>query len=296
MRHDTLFPKLYFMGLSPLTGTEYSLLCLYENNNLSDIMLDALTISAWYDETTGEVILDMVYDADTEQSKGIVIYPAYESIEQEKYGIDPEKTEEIYGNAQIIFTNKSREWSPAYLDAIFQDDPLINDETSCRFFYLNDDPIPELEISYGLGAAGYEIYTANNNVTDSFSYYYGSAYWLENGNLMLINSGKMDIYYDYIYQVADGRFDLLAEGRYGTITKSPDEVGENGQPIYDYTYEFDTNGPIYKYYWNGAEMPEDEYNRQIISMVDKENACDGYNNCVFTYKQCKQLLEMLADN
>lgn len=289
----TLYKENYTSwDFPPLTGIRYSLLCLYENNNLSGIMPDAL-ISSWYDETTGEVILDSEYDANTDRYKDIVIYPEYESIEQEKYGIDPEKTEEIYGGAQIIFTDKSREWSTAYLDDIFQDDPLMNNVTSCRFFYLNDDSIPELMISYGIDD---EIFTAGDYVTDSFSYYYGSAYWIENGNLMFINSGKMDIYNDYIYQIKDGKFDLLAEGCYGTITKSPDKVDQNGQPIYDYTHESDTNGLIYKYYWNGEEMPEDEYNRQITCMIDKENACDGYNNCVFTYKQCKRLLEMLADS
>lgn len=291
----TLYEEIYTSwDFPPLTGTEYSLLCLYENDSLSGIMLDAHTISAWYDETTGEVILDIEIDASTKQSKHIVINPAYESIEQEKYGIDPEKTEEIYGNAQIIFTDKSREWSTAYLDAVF--DSQTNDEMACRFLYLNDDSIPELEIDYRFGPAGYEIYTASNNVTDSFSYYYGGAYWIENGNLMLIKSGKMDDYYDYIYQIKDGKFDLLAEGRYGKITKSPDKVDENGKPIYDYEQESETSGPIYKYYWNGVEMSEEEYNRQIISMVDKENADDGYNDCAFTYKQCKRLLEMLADN
>lgn len=293
----TLYSKNYTSwDFPPLTGTEYSLLCLYENDSLCGIMLDALTISAWYDETTGKIILDREYGASTKQTKDIVIYPAYESIEQEKYGIDPEKTEEIYGNAQIIFTDRSREWSTAYLDAIFQDDTPISDVKSCRFFYLNDDSIPELEIRYGSGPGGYEIYTASNNATDSFSYCYGSAYWIENGNLILTNSGKMDSYCDYVYQVEDGKFDLLSEGCYGTITKSPDKVDESGEPIYDFKWEADENGPIYKYYWNGVEMPEDEYNRQIASMVDKENARDRYNNSVFTYKQCKRLLEMLADN
>lgn len=256
-------------------SSKYTLLCLYESNgNLNDIMLDALTISSWFNRETGEVTLDYEYGENGSSSK-ITIFPATESIAQKKFGVDPEKTEEIYGKAPIIMTDSGHEWSRFYLDNVFSSE-APTDMTTCRFMYVNDDSIPELWIDYGYGYAGAEIYTTNNSTVHSIALDHGGAYWIENENIMLVSYGHMDNYYDIIYTIEDGAFHVIAEGHYGALNHADTYDRQN-----------------YQYYWNDTEITEEEYSRLLASAFDKNKAVDIYQN-VYTYEQCKLLLEILA--
>lgn len=262
------------------TGDEYTFLYLYDDDgNLQDKVLDALTIDDWFDRDTGEIILDYEFDSEG-NSNEITIYPETESIEQEKYGVDPEKTEKIYESAAIIPTSSGNGWASAYLRDVFADDEPT-DMTTCRFIYVDENPQPELWMDYGYGYAGAEIYTVDNGITDKIYLSHGFAYWIEKGNLLLVRGGHMDNYYDEIYKIEDGKFVTLAAGDYGAEDNSNIQLDENGYPIYDY-------------YWNGMKTSEDEYERQLTDAFDMSMAVNTYQN-IYTYDQCRLLLQAIAE-
>ena len=61
------------------------------------------------------------YDEDG-NSTPLIIYPKEESIEQEKFHVDPSKTERIYGAAPILPTRAENGWTSSYLNEIFSQD------------------------------------------------------------------------------------------------------------------------------------------------------------------------------
>lgn len=276
---STLHSVNYMSSGSSYIGTEYTFLYLYdENGNLIDTVLDALTISEWYNENTGEIVLDYEYDA-TGNSRKVCIYPKTESIEQEKFGVDASKTEEVYGNASIITTDLRSGWATAYLNEIFADEEPT-DMTSCRLIYVDSNSIPELWIDYGYGYAGAEVYTQSNDGTDGISISQGGAKWIENENLLLTSGGHMDVYYDEVYKIEDGRFVLLGAGDYGAEDNSNVQYDEQDNPIYDY-------------YWNDSAVSKNEYEQNLNNIFNGTRATNIYQN-IYTYDQCKLLLQSLA--
>ena len=262
------------------SGDEYTFLYLYdEEGKLENTVLGALTISDWYDETSGRLTLDYDYDEEGNSSE-LVIYPQSESIEQEKFHVDASKTETIYGDAPVIFTDEAGEWANIYLEDVCGGEALT-DMTSARFLYVDDNHVPELWMDYGYGYAGGEVFTAESGTTDKVYISHGSARYIEKSNLLLLSGGHMDAYYDTLYQIKDGKFAAIAEGNYGAPDNSNVQVDENGYPVYEYK-------------WNGETVTEDEYKKNLTSLFDVENAVDIYQN-VYTYEQCKLLLQKIAD-
>lgn len=120
------------------TGNEYTFLYLYDaDGNIKTTMPGSLTIADNYNDETGEFVLDYDYDADG-NSTPLIIYPKEESIEQEKFHVDPSKTERIYGAAPILPTRAENGWTSSYLNEIFSQD-APTDMTEVRFLDINDD-------------------------------------------------------------------------------------------------------------------------------------------------------------
>ena len=59
-------------------------------------MPGSLTIADNYNDETGEFVLDYDYDADG-NSTPLIIYPKEESIEQEKFHVDPSRGQKMDG-------------------------------------------------------------------------------------------------------------------------------------------------------------------------------------------------------
>lgn len=277
----TLHSVNYMSSGSPYIGTEYTFLYLYdEKGDLKDTVLGALTISDWYNENTGEIILGYEYDTNGKSTK-ICIYPKTESIEQEKFEVDPSKTEEVYGKTSTISTDTSDGWAAAYLNSVFANEEPT-DMTSCRLIYVDSNTIPELWIDYGYGYAGAEVYTTNGNDTSSIYISHGGAEWIENRNLLLVSGGHMDVYYDEVYRIQDGTFVSIGAGDYGAVDSSIIQYDEHGNPRYDY-------------YWAGAKVTQNEYEQNLNAIFDRRNIADIYQN-IYTYDQCKVLLQSLISN
>ncbi len=277
---STLYKVNYYSGYDGYyRSAEYTFLYLYDENwDLTDIVLDVLTISDWYDESTGEIVLGYEYDASGKSTR-ICIYPETESIEQEKFGVDSSKTEEIYEDYPVVTTDVSTGWAAAYLKDIFAGDEPT-DATECRLIYVNDDTIPEIWMDYGYGYAGAEVYTQKGDGTDCVHFDQGYAEWIEKENLLWTSGGHMDEYYDVVYQIQDGEFVSIGSGVYGTSDNSNVQYDEQGYPLYDC-------------YWNGVKVTEDEYEKALRSVFDEAKAESSYQN-IYTYKQCKLLLQSLT--
>ena len=274
----TLHSVNYSSNGTTYFGDEYTFLYLYDDNgNLRETVLDALTISEWYDKSTGEITLGYEYDL-SGNSRKLTIYPEKESIEQEKYGIDPKKTEKIYGMAMTIPTDSSHGWASAYLSNVFEGDEPT-DMTTCRLIYVDDNRQPELWIDYGYGYAGAEVYTTANGKTDYISLSHGVVYWKENSNLLLVTGGHMDVYYNIIYKIENGKFVVVMEGNYGDINNSSIQYDENGYPIYEY-------------HWEDNIVTEEEYEQNLSNSFEMNNTVD-INQNIYTYDQCKLILQYM---
>jgi len=261
-------------SLEDYVTNQYTLLYLYdENGKLRDTVLDALTISEWYNESTGEIILDMLYDS-AGNSTAVCIYPLKESIEQAGVGVDASRTEEIYGKVSMIPAETEKTWAAVYLDNVFEGEEPT-DMTSCRLICVDNNIIPELWIDYGYGYAGAEIYTQNGNGTDKIGLNHGTADWREKENLLLVSEGHMGNFYDKIYEIRDGKFVMLGEG--GSFMSAD----ENNEVVLDY-------------YWNDVEVTGTEYEQYINQSFDKANSAD-INQNIYTYKQCKLLLQAITN-
>lgn len=276
----TLHSVHYYENEVSYTGDCYTILYLYDaGGNLKETVLGSLTISEWYDQATGEIILDYQYDENGKSTK-ISIFPLSESIEQKKYNVDSSRTENIYGEVPIISTDLSSDWATVYLNEVFAGD-APTDMTVGRFIYVDDNQIPELWMDYGYGYAGSEVFTINNGTTDSIGFGHGWVEWVEYENLLLVSSGHMDHYADEVYKIENNEFVMISHGNYGAVDNSNVQIDENGDPIYEY-------------YWNDSEVTKEEYAQNLTYVFEKSKASEGYE-IVYSYEQCKALVKAIAN-
>jgi tetratricopeptide (TPR) repeat protein len=168
----------------------------------------------------------------------------------------------------------SSAWRQLYMDYINDNlDPHLDPKYS--LFYVNDDNIPELFADYVMGAAGKVVATVFDDTLDMIHYsHYGISY-IERGNLMLLSGGRMDWYFDYVYEIRDGKFVRLHTGEFGAEDNS--------------RVEFDSNGnPIYLYFWNDTEMTEAEYKNMLSFAFDSSRATNLWNG--YSYNEIMSIL------
>ena len=179
----------------------------------------------------------------------------------------------------MIPTNTNNEWATTYLNQVLGGEALT-DRTNCRLIYIDDDAIPELWIDHSYGYAGAYLYTQSNGNVDSIYFGHGGAEWIEKENLLKVSGGHMDAYYDTIYRIDEGQFVLVDSGDYGAADNSKVQIDSNGDPIYDY-------------YWNDEKITKEEYEVILKNAFDEKLATATYQN-IYTYDQCKRLLQSIA--
>ena len=151
-------------------------------------------------------------------------------------------------------------WQQAYLSHLQQE---TGQWQGYNLIYINEDDIPELVEIGGSEAAGCGIVSfAVGAVSETQLDRLGFTY-IEKGNLLCNSDGHMDNYYDLVYSMADGRLTQIAAGYYGAEDNSNLQLDENGEPVY-------------RYEWNGAVMPKEEYDQALHAVYDTSKAKDGY--------------------
>lgn len=148
-----------------------------------------------------------------------------------------------------------------------------------ELIYVDNDDIPELAVIGSCEAAGCKIvYYTNGQVKEQqlrrtyFSY-------IERENLLCNSEGLMDGYYDVVYSILDGQMTVIAQGNYGAEDNTDIQIDETGKLIY-------------KYYWNGVEMSEEDYNISLNGVFDMNRAKPGYEyGQYYSYEEILALLE-----
>lgn len=167
------------------------------------------------------------------------------------------------------------DWKALYIDYVKQYkeklsyigiDEIV--EPKFKLVYIDEDNIPELYINGTSTASGDELCTYyNGKISTLHLYNYGLSY-IEKRNLLCDSGGRMDVYYDNIYKIENGEFIRLYKGDYGAKYNS------------DIQWDEVNNKPIYEYYWNGKEVSEEDYNKMLNSVFNKNSAKEAYNATV----------------
>lgn len=276
---STMHSMNYYSDDLSYPDTEYSMMYQYDDEGeLTSCMLDGLSGSGMYDADTGKVVMDYKYDDDGNSTE-IFIYPYEETIEEERFGVDPSKTEILTGGARVIDTTQCKEWAEPYYDMISQvkDEDELTDITKCRLIYINDDDVPELWIDYGYGYAGAKICTVNGDEVDEVWFSHGYAYYVERENSVYISQGHMGNYADDIYEIQNGKYHRITGGTYA----------ESGDWIED-------EGPVMTYYWENEEVTEQEYEDHLEKAFDHTREFDSDED-VLSFDQCLNLMEYLKN-
>ena len=151
------------------------------------------------------------------------------------------------------------DWKRLYIDYINDNPPSEPDMSSYSLIYINDDDIPELWINFGFSFEGNHLCTVSGGKLDVINFsQYGLSY-IERQNLFVINGGRMDIFYDDVYRVQDGKFVRLHKGNYGVEDNTNVPLDEEGLAIY-------------RYWWDGKEVSEKEYESALSSVFDASKA------------------------
>lgn len=128
-----------------------------------------------------------------------------------------------------------------------------------RLIYLDDDQVPELYLMGATTAQGDQICTVCDGQIQTQTLGNGGLAYQEKKNLFCDSGGRMDVYYDRIYQIRDGRFVVTAEGNYGAEDNTNVQTDADGNPIYQYS-------------WDGEQMTEAEYEERFQELFDREKA------------------------
>lgn len=164
-----------------------------------------------------------------------------------------------FGSDQLLKGNNTEDWKFSYIDLINKQDRNYE----YMLAYINNDDIPELIVNYGDVASGEEIFTFNpcsgRKVDSIYIAYYGLSY-IERGNILLEEGGRMDHFFDNIYTIRNNQFLELYEGRYSGDYENLDQNGR----------------PIYHYIWNNKEVTQSSYNENKEFAFDKSKAIRPY--------------------
>ncbi len=196
--------------------------------------------------------------------------PGHESIEQEKFGVDPGKTEQVLGNAPIIPMDPNGEWAKAYLNEEYLIKTEYEEWATCEFMYINNDDIPEL--CYMNGIIGVFL-TAKDGTADHAEALGSAARYVKRGNLAGVWGGGSDWAQSSYYQVENGR------------------VLDVGNAY----FHADRDNDTLHYSWNDEEMPEAEVRRREQELLNNVEWEDDSRE-VYSVRQCREILAYVSGN
>ena len=255
---------------------QYTFLYLYnEKGQQINRVYGALGSTPSYDNSGYTIELFSEYDENRTET---IISPLSDNINQEQFGVDPSKTQEIYGEYTTIPANTSENWATTYLNKVL---PNIDttDMTVCSLLHIDDNGIPEVWFDHGYSYAGEEIFTARNSEVANAKL--SSLRWVKQTGKFLDAGGRMDVYLDNVYEIKDGSFICTDKGNYGAKDNSRVEIDANGEPIYSY-------------YWNDTEVSKEVYTKNLKAVFPDANLPRNLPN-IFTLDQLTTLLEHVAN-
>lgn len=129
------------------------------------------------------------------------------------------------------------------------------------FIDINGDDIYELLLGGSCEAEGNVVLTyskqgVNAFVTSRLGYNY-----IPGQNLFCNADGHMGYYYDNVYSIIDGKWQIVGEGSYS------EQYDDNGEIVYDQNGNF-----LYKYTWNNMEVTKNNYYSSLAAVYDDTDA------------------------
>ncbi|SEG23200.1 Lipase (class 3) [Eubacterium ruminantium] len=164
------------------------------------------------------------------------------------------------------------DYSGYYLDP--NDTVRFRTSTTFELIYVDDDDIPEVLTSGADEATGMGIIYINSNGKVDFKiiYRHGFAY-IERTGLVMNNSGNTGYYYTYIYKLENHEFKELGSGNY------QDQLNGNTVSM--------------KYSWNGRELSEDAYWKEVDKLFDRSKYTPVGDTYMLNYTYVSILTEIL---
>lgn len=190
----------------------------------------------------------------------VTVYPEFIPNEPE----EPQETE----------TSHQEAWERAYLDFIVQDDTMIDvgyaDEVRYYLLNLDSDAIPELYINYGFTYAGAKICTWDGDQVNFVNVGAGDElFYYEKGTCFHVSGGRMDHYYDVVFQIKNGRIQEKVRGEWEVLSYEPEEV---------------------TYTWNGKNVSESDYQASLTYMFDDSGAKQAEDQGSYSYDEIRNVL------
>lgn len=182
----------------------------------------------------------------------------------------PNELEEL----QEMETSHQEDWERAYLDFIVQDDTMIDvgyaDEVRYYLLNLDSDAIPELYINYGFTYAGAKICTWDGDQVNFVNVGAGDElFYYEKGTCFHVSGGRMDHYYDVVFQIKNGRIQEKVRGEWEALSYEPEEV---------------------TYTWNGKNVSESDYQASLTYMFDDSGAKQAEDQGSYSYDEIRNVL------
>lgn len=171
-------------------------------------------------------------------------------------------------------TSHQEAWERAYLDFIVQDDTMIDvgyaDEVRYYLLNLDSDAIPELYINYGFTYAGAKICTWDGDQVNFVNVGAGDElFYYEKGTCFHVSGGRMDHYYDVVFQIKNGRIQEKVRGEWEALSYEPEEV---------------------TYTWNGKNVSESDYQASLTYMFDDSGAKQAEDQGSYSYDEIRNVL------
>ena len=171
-------------------------------------------------------------------------------------------------------TSHQEAWERAYLDFIVQDDTMIDvgyaDEVRYYLLNLDSDAIPELYINYGFTYAGAKICTWDEDQVNFVNVGAGDElFYYEKGTCFHVSGGRMDHYYDVVFQIKNGRIQEKVRGEWEVLSYEPEEV---------------------TYTWNGKNVSESDYQASLTYMFDDSGAKQAEDQGSYSYDEIRNVL------
>lgn len=227
------------------------------------------TWSDWEDEPGATDPVYTVPVTDGFQCRCIVTDSAGNSVT-----VAPDFSVEAAEAPQEPAASSQEPWEKAYLDFLVQDvlemQGQVQEDAQYYLLYLNNDAIPELYINYGFTYAGAKICTWDGDQVNFVNVGAGDElFYYEKGTCFHVSGGRMDHYYDVVFQIKNGRIQEKVRGEWEVLSYEPEEV---------------------TYTWNGKNVSESDYQASLTYMFDDSGAKQAEDQGSYSYDEVRNVL------
>ena len=185
--------------------------------------------------------------------------------------------------SDAVFAAKSdtplKEAVRLYIDSIneaVKDKDWADDRGTMSLMYIDGDDIPELLIDWGFTAGESRICTVSNGELKCAYVETGGVSYIERQGVFLEGGGRQGVYYDKVYTLQNGQFEIKHSGEYG------EEATDDEKNPYTYYWR-----------WNGEGVTESEYKEKLQSVFDASKAVNSQEN-VFNAADILQKINALV--